>query len=287
MDFAYNQNAINLVTELSTTSNLELFKNGRTVNIDYYVNGFKQTTFTEPLTLSFEVTNFEFTDDTSPYDLSIFKYFETEKVWKPVGGTYNPINGIISVKRMSLSQYTLLKSKKTFNDLEDSDAKDAINKLLNKGVIKSEENFNPKSELSREEFISWIASAYGLDNNAGKSVPFTDVSLANEYYNDIAIVYTQGIISGKSATSFKPKESITKQEMAKIISNSLKNYDNKASNKALTNKLLASQPSVQDWSKDNVAMLMGLGIMTNDDLKSLDQPVTKEQAALMINAVYN
>ncbi|MCK8057997.1 MULTISPECIES: S-layer homology domain-containing protein [unclassified Fusibacter] len=287
MDFTYKEDATDqLNQQISDDDSIQIFSDGKVVDISYYVNDIKISAFKTPVILSFETGAYIFDDQTTPYDLAIFRYYEAEGKWRPVGGTYNLIDRTISVKRMSLSQYTLLKSKKSFSDLEDDDAKDAINKLLNKGVIKSESNFNPSAMLSREEFVSWIASAYGLDNNFGITIPFNDVGKDSDYFDSIAIVYSQGIISGKTATSFKPEAGISKQEIAKIISNTLQSYDNKVYNKTLTQNLLAGQPSVADWSKDYVAMMMGLGIMTGDDLYSLERPVTRAEAALMISTVY-
>lgn len=63
-------------------------------------------------------------------------------------------------------------------------AKDDINELLNKGVVKETAAFAPKGELTREDFARWVAKAYGLEAG-NKALPFKDVS-NHPYYNELA-----------------------------------------------------------------------------------------------------
>jgi len=192
----------------------------------------------------------------------------------------------LSVKRGSLSQYTVLKSSRTFNDIENTSAKDAVQKLLNKGVIQPTTSFNPDSPLTREEFASWIAKTYGLSTSKTIVLPFTDVSRDSAHYDSIAAVYSQGLVSGKSKTIFDPKGNITKQEMAKIIGGALVLYENKKSNIALTTRILATGTDLPDWAQTGISLMVDLGFMDTSDLSATTSFMTKESAAAILGKLF-
>ena len=160
------------------------------------VNNEKQEKFSKPITLAFSLVTFNL-DKESPNELAIFKKNEVNGVWEPVGGIVDPEGGKIFVTRDNLSQYTVLKSKKSFSDADTSWAKAEINAMLNKGIIADSSNFNPQSALTRGEFAQWIAKAYGLKVSSA-SMPFKDVAKGGDEYAAIAAVYEQGLLSGKS-----------------------------------------------------------------------------------------
>lgn len=285
--FSYDGDAKSIIdSTFVKTTYLASFKTGQAVELTYTIGGVVKETFNKPFILGFDLKRFDFIEAIDTNSLAIFRFNKTLVKWEAVGGVYDPVTNTLTVSRMSLSQYTVLKSKMLFSDVKDAKAKLAVNKLLNKGIIKPDSTFNPNANITREAFVSWIAEAYGLDNRSTKN-PFTDVASNSTFKNDILAVYGQGIIGGKTATLFNPKGSITKQEMAQIVSNALVAYDQKAKSAGLTTKLLGSRTDIATWSKDSISLLMSLGLVTEDDLDSLKQPVTKQNAALLLSQIHN
>lgn len=247
--------------------------------------------FESPALLSIDMTEADLKgySEKSMKGLGLFRMNEVSGNWMPVGGNYDPITQVIKTFRLHLSKYTVLKTDKSFSDVQNSWAKDDINELLNKGVVKEEVAFAPKGDLSREEFARWVAKAYGLEAS-GKTLPFKDITKSHPYYNELAAAYSQGIIKGRSDTTFDPNGKITRQEMATLITNVLVKYEKAKVDSSLTAKLIkySDNKKIAPWARDNVAMVNELGIMQGDSrgFRPTDY-ISREEAASLFKRIYN
>ncbi len=247
--------------------------------------------FESPVLLTFDLTGADLAGYTAKNlkNLGLYLQEDATGTWIPVGGNVDPVTKTIRVYRLHLSKYTVLKTDKSFSDVQNSWAKDDINELLGKGVVKEDPLFSPKGDLTREDFARWIAKAYGLES-AGKELPFKDVTKDHPYYKELAAVYSQGLIKGKSATVFDPKGKITRQEMATLISNALVKYQKAKTDSSLIAKLdkYPDSKQVAGWAKETVAMVNEMGIMQGDSrgFRPNDY-ITREEAAKVLKRVYN
>lgn len=97
-------------------------------------------------------------------------------------------------------------------------AHDAILRLNDRDVIKGyrDGRFGPSDPITREQTALMIARA--LDLKASDHQPtFRDVPKTSYYYEAIAAVDRAGIMNGKRAQSFAPKDTLTRAEMAAIL----------------------------------------------------------------------
>jgi RNase P/RNase MRP subunit p29 len=79
--------------------------------------------------------------------------------------------------------------------------------------------FNPNGNVSRQEFAKMIAVALKLTASKDAKNPFSDVSgWATEY---VTAVYENGLVNGYEDGTFRPANSITRAEIATILSNYL------------------------------------------------------------------
>lgn len=265
----------------------EYQNNKKVVEFNVYQGQTNIENYEKPIELSFKYESFGI-KSSDALDSSIFRYNEVLKDWEPVGGILDPQSGEIRVKRTHLSKYTVMKSKKSFSDIDNSSAKSEINSLLNKGVIKNTDKFEPKAYLTRGEFSSWMANAFGLQSK-DKTLPFKDVDVKNENYSAIAAVYGKGLISGKSKTKFDPDGFITEQEMSVVMSRALVAFEDKKSNSKTKYKHLEilKEKDVASWAQEDVALLLELGVKNNKNLAKGDSLVTKETAAAVFSRLYN
>lgn len=265
------------------------FKSGYTTDVEILVGGEEKKVLDEPVELAFDLGQFEFFDEQyNPSRVSVFKLNEETGVWEPVGGVYDPVTNTVSTNRISLSQYTVMQSNKSFNDVESSWAKAEINELLGKGIIDEEETFNPEDAVTREEFTVWVTRAYGLTNEEA-AAPFEDIDLASGHYDEIASAYDKGIISGNSETTFNPDGNITKEQMMVILSNAMVAYDDKKLNEDLTAQITDYRDGteVADWATDEVALMIELGIITVGERGiGPQETISKEMAASIIKKIY-
>lgn len=265
------------------------FKSGHITDVRVFKGDEEKKKLDKPVSLSFDLTAFEFWDENpTPGSLSIFRLNEETGEWEPVGGVHNPITNTIETKRLTLSQYTVMQSNKSFSDVENSWAKDEINELLGKGIIDDTETFNPEETISREEFTTWVARAYGVvDENA--DAPITDVSATHDHFKELASAYNAGIISGNGDGSINPNAAITKEQMSAILANAMTQYDDMKLNEGLTGTLASASDAdlISEWAGDDIAMLVELGVIDNSS-GAIDpqQQLTKEEAAAILKKIY-
>ena len=111
-----------------------------------------------------------------------------------------------------------------FTDSADVSQTEAVDMLTALGVIDGYEDgsFRPDATVTRAEMAKMI---YVIRNGGsdvvtqyeGYKTPFTDVENVNHWAKGyIAYCYANGIIAGKSATSFDPDATVTGQEAAKM-----------------------------------------------------------------------
>lgn len=247
--------------------------------------------FDNPVKVVFHVDDFGLEDATLEELSSLIVMVQNEETgaWEPNGGFYDPMTRTISLYRIHMSKYTLIKNDKKFLDIDTSDAKETINNMLGKGIINPSDNFKPNDYITRDEFTSWICRAYGLKVSHEENV-FKDVSESNPYSNDIANAYKHGLVVGRSEFVFDPKEYIIKEEMATLIANAMIKYsDVKTSQNGLSlygNTM--NKNGISTWAIDNVILSLDLGIMDLDENGNFSPNdfVTKEEAARIFSKLY-
>ncbi|SEM53766.1 S-layer homology domain-containing protein [Paenibacillus sp. OV219] len=110
----------------------------------------------------------------------------------------------------------------SFNDIENSYAKDAIQDLFSKAIVTGMDNkghFSPKGTLTRAQFVTIMVKALGLKAESTTS-SFTDVNGWALPYVEAA--YQAGIINGVGKDKFDPNASVTREMSATILVKSLK-----------------------------------------------------------------
>jgi subtilisin len=82
-------------------------------------------------------------------------------------------------------------------------------------------NFNPDKLITRAEAVALIGRVYGL-NGEQKTTVFKDVSANSFASGYIQSAYEEGLISGFVDGSFRPKQTVTRGEMAILLQNAYK-----------------------------------------------------------------
>ncbi|WP_141502201.1 S-layer homology domain-containing protein [Paenibacillus luteus] len=258
------------------------------------IDGKKVEAFQKPMPVTFDVSAI----DTSKYteadlaNLTVYLLNEKTLTWEPVGGLYDPVTKTVNVKRGHFSKYTVMKSTVSFKDIAATHwAATAVNTLLAKGVLDQTTSFGPSLKVTREQFAAWLVRSYGLDGT-GLSLPFTDVAKNSEYYDEIAVAYQQGLIQGKTATTFEPKAEITRQEIATLLSRALEAYNSKKLAATTSDNQLKGfkdASTIAVWAKDGVALLKQQNLITGyeDGTYKPKQTTTKAEAAALIYRIYS
>ena len=261
-----------------------------TFDLNSETNGRRDNVFEKPIVVKINLDNvlglntkgfgeWDF-ENLTPYRQEISKTGEIR--WVPVNSFYDKESNSLIIPRGHLSKYTLLKSTKSYSDVENSWAKNEINALKGKGVTSEDELFSPESKVTREEFAGWIANAYGLSGENIES-EFKDLNEDSPYYEAVMAAYSQGIIRGKENDNFDPSGEVTREEMAVMIANALDKFDTTVNPETVV--LAEYEVDMPDWAKDSAEKLLENGIVEETYFGSSEN-VSKEEAASIIYSLY-
>lgn len=108
----------------------------------------------------------------------------------------------------------------TLTDIEGSYAKDAINQLVQQGIIngKGDGKFDPTGKIERQDFAIILAKALSLDMGSAPATPtFSDVPTSHYSYKAVEAAVKAGIIHGKGNGIFGNGENLSRQDMAVLF----------------------------------------------------------------------
>lgn len=237
--------------------------------------------FKHPMSLSFDLRKASESLEENEIFV-VYRLNEESGEWQAVSGFYNEVTGTITVSRLHLSKYTVLKSEKNFTNIEDSWAKNEIAALKSNGVIKETELFKPQDAITREEFASWVVTAYGLDSETIKS-EFIDLDEGSPYFQAVTVAYEHGIVMGDSDGSFKPKDDITKAELAFMIASAMDQYEYTVDTE--TFDLAKYEKDLPMWAVEAVETVVENGLV-EEAYFGTASVVTKEEAAAILYQVH-
>ncbi|TCO77489.1 S8 family serine peptidase [Marinisporobacter balticus] len=222
------------------------------------------------------------------------RYNPITKEYSFVPTIFKEVDGklVATLKSPSNSFYIVVKSSKTFDDVQNHWAKREIETLASKFIINgvSENHFDPDKNITRAEFITLLVKSLGL-NTHKNTVQFKDIA-SNDWYKDtVSTGAYYGLISGYKDQSFKPNKAITRQEMAVIIQKAIaltgKDYQNYDLDRTL--KIFNDQPSMSDWSKKAISTMVKTGIAKgrNENEFAPQASATRAETSIMIYRLLN
>lgn len=105
-----------------------------------------------------------------------------------------------------------------FNDVAGHWAQEQINKWADQGLVAGYQDgsFKPNSQISRAEFVAMVNRSFDIDKGSTGS-GFKDVQPGKWYYQDVIAAKANGYIGGYTDGTFKPDQTITRQEVASIL----------------------------------------------------------------------
>lgn len=265
------------VTKLKLASNVYEF--------DLTVGGVATTTFKQPLTIKLPLKNVDGLDKEL---LSVAKLVYGDLQFQ--GGVVD--GAFIIEPRDTFSSYAVLENKVTFTDIASVQvwAGRQIQVVAAKGAIEGigADKFAPKSNVTRAEFAKMLVRALNLENTTATE-SFSDVSSTAWYAPYVAVAAEKGIITGRSASQFDPNATITRAEMATMISRAVKSV------KGLTEATPTSAlNSFSDASKIAASLKDGVAFAASHNLVignagkfNPNNTATRAEAAVIIYRTIN
>jgi|GEM_PF-1450533 len=180
--------------------------------------------------------------------------------------------------------YVVVENEKSFVDVKSHWAETEIRELASKLIVNgvSDTLFKPDADITRAEFTAILVRALGLEE-AKEQARFDDVSGQSWYAGAVGAEVHAGLITGYSTDSFKPDQSITRQEMAVMMSRLLNelNMNQQPSEQGAAS--FSDQRDIAGWAAEAVAQAAAAGIVNGKDGKfAPNEQATRAQTAVMV-----
>lgn len=189
-------------------------------------------------------------------------------------------NAVLPIFTNSQTMKDATVTKPVFDDLTGySWAEEAINKLYNEGIVsgRGEGKYAPGDNITRAEFVKLLCEVIDIEEGFAQ---FLDVSDNDWFAPYVRRAAAGGIIYGSDG-KFKPNDSITREDMAVIISRALKLTTENAPEFTDSN-------DISEYAKAGVAALSENKIMQGDSGMFMPKKnATRAEAAMVIYTIFN
>lgn len=176
-----------------------------------------------------------------------------------------------------------------FDDLAGYEwATEAIEALYKKDVVteKGERSFAPSEAITRGDFSKYLIRALDLERMSDRgqlAETFGDVSETADYYREVRVGKSFGILKGTGDNSFNPEAPITRQDLMVICARGLRTAYLLGGKKADLS-VFSDNASVADYAQNAVALMNEMGIVQGNadgTLNPLGNTTRAEAAVIM------
>ncbi len=186
------------------------------------------------------------------------------------------------------SQYAIISPSVAFADVEGHWSQQAVNDLASRQVIQGVDrtHFRPDAPITRAAFAAIIVRALGLADS-GTTSAFTDVKAGDWYVGAVAKAQEYRLVDGYEDNTFRPNETITRQEAVAVMTRALKLAGVEASmGDTEANAILsefADAADVSAWAKHAFAASVKLQLVVgNASLLHPTAEITRAEAAVIV-----
>jgi len=180
--------------------------------------------------------------------------------------------------------YLLTVNTQTFTDLQTGVSPEPqVDVLLGRDAVSGfpDGTFGPSTNVTRAEFVKMLVLALGLElPQTPSSDGFSDVSPAAWYAPYVDAAVTAGLVKGVTAQSFEPDASITRAQLAVMVSRAMNGYTPKT---PLTVQF-TDQAQIPAWALQRIMAGAEAGIVQGLPSGAFDPMAlaTRGQAATMV-----
>lgn len=111
-----------------------------------------------------------------------------------------------------------------FSDIENSYARNAVNRLVSLHLISGQGNdrFNPQNSISRQDIAVLLTKVMGLQPHSVQEARFDDVPLESPYATYVYGLSEMKVMNGRSDQTLGSTDPLTRQELAVMLSRLMK-----------------------------------------------------------------
>lgn len=175
--------------------------------------------------------------------------------------------------------------QKQFTDISDKsdEVEQAVNSLAKSGIINgtSETEFSPDKPITRAE-IAALLLRMTTKNIEDSNGDFIDVT-PNKWYYDIAGTSKKyNIVVGFDDNTFRGDNEITKLQLISLSARTLTSEKD-----IVIDKESANYSDIPEWAQNDIAIAEQEGLINiKNELKDIDEPMTRGEAAIILYRLY-
>lgn len=172
-----------------------------------------------------------------------------------------------------------------FGDTENHWAKDYVAASVEMGLFRGDENgnFNPDNGFTRQEAAVVMMRALGLEGTSvTQNITFLDVATISDWaLNSVKLSIEKNVFQGYPDTSFKPHETITREQFVAVVERALRGTD-----QGTGVPTFSDADSIGDWAKAAVYNAVDAGVIDGyeDNTFRPAAQVTRAEAAKILYA---
>ncbi|WP_168120914.1 S-layer homology domain-containing protein [Paenibacillus sp. HB172176] len=219
-------------------------------------------------------------------------------IWAEASNGDDAAHGLVAyLLRTGNSSYALIEADASFADMTGhwarADVEELASMLLVNGV--ADEQFAPQQPVTRAEFAAMLTRSLGL---AGGEASFLDVAEEDWFSATVGSAAKFGLVQGFEDGSFRPHDSITREQMAVMIDRALQWIADQAEQLPILSQASVVSPvstanllsrfadadQISGWASVAMASIVDAGILqgTPDGMLAPSAQATRAEAAAML-----
>lgn len=160
-----------------------------------------------------------------------------------------------------------------FSDVDNHWAASYIYQTAEAGLVRGypDGTFRPEQKISRAEFVTILAMESGetIENNIG-APDFKDIPRNHWAKNYILWGRANNVLSGYEDNTFRPDQTVSRQEMASLLYRYITNYHKKEILTVQQEIIFGDNKLIGDWAREAVKAMQRSGIINGRDNGTFD-----------------
>lgn len=248
----------------------------------------KPETFPEDLVIAFALEGVDL-EGLDPSRLAVYRQ-RGEGDWEFVGGHLDPDIRSFVCPSPRLSLFALAEFMGTFRDVEGHWAREAIELLARRLVVRgvAADRFAPEETVTRAQFAAFLVRALGMEERPAVRPVFQDLPDGHWARGAVEAAYQAGLVLGSGGGRFEPERPITREEVAALLARVLNQYGlaSPAHTPSAAQVLggYHDWEAVSPWAREAVAAGVKSGLLKGRSATELAPrgPSTRAEAAVLI-----
>ena len=177
-----------------------------------------------------------------------------------------------------------------YRDIANASSREAIEKMFALSILNDTSNFfSPNTPMLRYDFIVSLGKAIDIrtdqqgntKSTGDKQVIFKDVSRTKKDYEYLVAAYKHGVTTGRTATTFDPNSTLTREQAAAMLVRAL-GLEGKAPDPGYKTKF-TDDAKISSYARDSVYVATELGLIKGSNGKFNPKgQLTRSQAMSLI-----